>query len=75
MVVDLIFQAFFADLVEAVELVEIDGVTIRHNQAVKGDGHAPLLAKARRSNLLRFAQHHRSLGDNDVLVVVRIQGI
>src|SRR5713101_7504382 len=74
-VVDLVFQSFFADLVEAVELVEIDGVTIGHNQAVKCDSHPSLLAEARRSNLLRFAQRHRSFGDDDVLTVVRIQGI
>src|SRR5260370_37367570 len=73
-VVDLVFQPFFADLVEAVELVEIDRVTIWHNQAVKGDSHAPLLAESRRANLLRFAEYKRSLVDDDVLMVVRIQG-
>ncbi len=69
------FQPFLSDLVEAVELVEIDGVAIGHNQAVKCNGHAPLLAEARRSNLLGFAQNHRSLGDDDVLMIMRIQGI
>src|SRR5260370_4072520 len=33
--VDLVFQASFADLVEAVELVKIHGVTVRHNQPVE----------------------------------------
>jgi hypothetical protein len=74
-VVHLVLQPFLSDLVEAVELVEIDGVTVRHNQAVKNDGHSPLLAEARRSNLLRFAQDNCSLGDDDVLVVMRIQRI
>ena len=74
-VVDLVFQPFLADLVETVKLVEIDGVTVGHNQAVKYDGHPPLLAEARRSDLLCFAQHDRSFGDDDVLMVVRIQGI
>src|SRR5208282_3185164 len=75
MVVDLVFQPFFTDLVEAVKLVEIDGVTIRHNQPVKSDGHAPLLSEARRSSLLGFTEHDRSLGDNDVLTIMRIQRI
>src|ERR1700678_228587 len=74
-IIDLILKAFLSDLIEAVELVEIDGVTVRHNQTVEGDGHASLLAEARRSNFLRFAEHHGSFGDNDVLAVMRIQGI
>ena len=45
-IVDLIFQTFLADLIETVELVEIDGVTVRHNQPVKNHGHAALLAEA-----------------------------
>ena len=72
-VVDLIFQPFLSDLVEALELIEIDGVTVWHNQAVKNHGHPALLAEARRSNLLRFAQNNRSLGNDDVLMIVRIQ--
>ncbi len=73
MVVDLVLQALLADLVETVELVEIDRVPVRHDQAVKDNGHAPLLAKAGRADLLRLPKHDRSLRDDDVLVVVRIQ--
>src|ERR1700691_1296624 len=75
MIVDLVFQPFLSDLIETLELVEIDGVTIRHNQAVKNDGHPALLAEARRSNLLCFAQNNRSLGNDHVLMIVRIQRI
>src|SRR5271169_5228726 len=63
-VVHLVLQPFLSDLVEAVELVEIDGVTVRHNQPVKNNRHAALLSEARRSNLFRFAQNHRSFGND-----------
>ncbi len=42
---------------------------------MEDDGHAPLLAEACRADLLRFAEHDRSFGNDDVLVVVRINGI
>jgi hypothetical protein len=74
-VVDLIFQSFLSDLIQTLELVEIDGVAVWHDQAVKNDGHAALLAEAGGSNLLCFAQNNRSLGDDHVLVVVRIQRV
>ena len=74
-VVDLVFQPFFSDLIEALELVEINGIPVRHNQAVKDHGHSPLLAKARGSNLLCFAQDNGSFGNDDVLMIVRIQRI
>src|SRR2546422_6435520 len=54
-VIDLVLQTFLSDLIEALELVEIDGITVRHNQAVKNHGHPPLLAEACGSNLLCFA--------------------
>src|SRR6202020_147409 len=73
MVVDLICESFFSDLIEALELVEIDGVTPRHNRALKNHGHPALLTEARRSNLLCFAQDNRSLGNDDVLMIVRIK--
>ena len=74
-VVDLIFQALLADLVEAVELVEVDGISVRHNHAVEDNGHAALLAETGGADLLGLAQHDRSLGDEDVLVVVRVDRI
>src|SRR6266849_9317613 len=42
--VDLVFQASFTDLVQAVKLVEIHGVTVRHNQPVENH-RQPALAE------------------------------
>ena len=75
MIVDFVFQPFFADLVEAMELVEIDGVTVRHDEAMKNHRHPPLLAEARRSNLLGLTENNRPVGNDDVLTIVRIQRI
>src|SRR5713226_6824813 len=74
-IVYLVLQSSLTDLVEAVELVEIDGVAVRHNQAVKNNGHSPLLAEACRSNLLCFTENHCPLGNDDVLMIVRIQRV
>ena len=74
-VVYLVLQSFLTDLIETLELVEIDGVTVWHNQAVENDGHPALLAEACRSNLLCFAQDNRSFGNDDVLMVMRVQRI
>src|SRR5580700_4014671 len=74
-VVYLILHPFLSDLIETLELVEVDGVAVRHNQAVKHDGHPALLAKARRSDLLSLAQHDRPFGNDDVLMIVRIQRV
>ena len=75
MVVDLVFQPFLSDLIEALEQVEINRVTVWHNQAVKNHGHSPLLAEAGRSNLLCLTQNNRSLGNDHVLMIVGIQRI
>jgi len=74
-VVDLIFQALGASLVESLEQVEVHRITIRHNHSVKDDGHAALLAESGRADLARFAQHNRSGGDEHMLAVVRVDGI
>src|ERR1035438_8588450 len=66
-VVDLVPQSFLSDLVEPVELVEIDGITVRHDQTMKHNGHPALLAEACGSNLLCFTQNNRSFGNDDVL--------
>ena len=71
-IVDLILQPLLADLVEAMELVKVYGVPVRHNQAVEDDGHPPLLTEACRANLLGFAKDDGSLGNEDMLTVVRI---
>ena len=74
-VVDFVLEPLLSNLVESVELVEIDGVTVRHNQPMEHDGHAPLLTETRCANLPALAQYNRSIGDDDVLVVVGIQRI
>src|SRR5665213_2504825 len=74
-VVDLVLQALLADLVEAVELVEVNAVPVRHQQAMESDGDSPLLAESGGADLAGLAQHNRSLGNEDVLVVVRVDGI
>src|SRR5208282_4485117 len=45
MIVDLVFQPFLSDLIETLKLIEIDGVAVWHNQAVKNHGHPALLAE------------------------------
>ena len=53
----------FANLIQAMKLVEVYGVAIGHNHAVEGDCHAALLAKADRADLLGLAQHDGSVGN------------
>ena len=72
MVVDLVLHAGLADLVETVKLVEIDGVAIRHQHAVEGDGKA-LLAEA--GDLLRIAEDERAFRDQNMLAVLAVDGI
>ena len=71
-VVDLIFQAGLAHLIETVELVEIDGVPIRHQHPVEGDGEA-LLSEA--GDLLRIAKNERAFRDKHMLAVLAVNGI
>ena len=59
-VVDLVLEAGGSGLIETVELVEIDGVAIRHEQPMEGDGEA-LLAEA--GDLLHIAQDERAFRD------------
>lgn len=70
MVVDLVLRALLSNLVKPVKLVEVHGVTVWHYEAVKDNSHPPLLAKTRRSNLLRLTQSDGSFGNDDVLVVM-----
>src|ERR1017187_17237 len=74
-IVDLVLQPFLSDLVEAVKLIKINGITIRHYEAVENDGDPALLTEACGSNLLCFTQNNCSFGNDDVLVIVRIQRI
>ena len=72
MVVDLIFQTGFAHLIETVELVEIDGIPIRHQHPVEDDGKA-LLAEA--GDFLRIAQNESALRDKHMLAVLAVDRI
>src|ERR1039458_8486975 len=74
-IVDLVLQSLLADLVEAVELVEVNAVPVRHQQTMESDGDSPLLAKPGGADLPGLAEHDRSLGNEDVLVVVRVHRI
>src|SRR5665213_3985275 len=74
-IVDLILQALLADLIEAVELVEVNAVSVRHQQAMESDRDSPLLAETGGADLAGLAQHDRSLGNEDVLVIVRVHRI
>ena len=71
-IVHLVLEAGGPRLIETVELVEVDGVAIRHQQAMKGDGEA-LLAEA--GNLLRIAEDECALGDQHVLAVLAVDRI
>ena len=55
--IDLIFEAGLTDLVQAVKLIEIDRVTIRHDKPVKYHGQASL---AESFNAFCFAQNFRA---------------
>ena len=65
--VDLVFQAGLTDLVEAVKLVKIHGVAVRHNQPVE-DHRQPALAET--LHFAGFPQSKGSFGDQDVLAVM-----
>src|SRR6266705_2677154 len=67
--VDLIPKTGFPDLVQALELVQVQGITIRHYQAMEEDCQAFL---AEHGDALYFAQHPGSLGNQQLLSVVRV---
>ena len=68
-VVDLIPQAGVADLVEPLELIEADGIPVRHEHAMEDDGQTGL---AEGVHLLRFTEQLRTCRNQQVLAVVRI---
>jgi hypothetical protein len=68
-VVDLIAEAGITYLVEPLELVQADGITIRHDEAMKRDGEPRL---AERIDLLRLTQNLRSGGNQKMLAVVGV---
>src|ERR1700694_5788955 len=68
-VVDLIPQAGIAYLVEPLELIQADGITIRHDEAGEGDGKPRL---GERIDLLHLTQNLRSSGNQKMLAVVGV---
>jgi hypothetical protein len=74
-VIDFVFQRGLADLIEARELVEVDAETVRHDEAVEDNGNAALLTGAGGTNLPRFAEYDCAFRYEDVLMVVRVDGV
>src|ERR1700761_7282062 len=75
MVVDLVLQTLFSNLIQPVELVKVHGIAVRHDETVEDNDHAPLLAETAVSHLLGFTKSYRPLGDEDMLMIVRIDRI
>src|SRR5712692_8088499 len=69
MVVNPVAKSRFSDLIQTLELVEADGVTVRHDEPVKENGQA-LLAEG--FDFLGFSEHFRTSRDKDLLTVVRV---
>src|SRR5260370_17106274 len=69
MVVTPVAQSRLGDLIQTLELVEADGVTVRHDETVKENGQT-LLTK--RFDFLGFSEDLRPGRDKDLLAVVRV---
>ena len=67
MVVDLVAKAGVTDLVEALELIEADRVTIRHDEPVEDNGETGLTGVI---NLPGLPEEFRPSGDENVLAVM-----
>ncbi len=72
MVVHLVGEAGGPGLIETVELVEIDGITIGHEHAMETDGQPPL---AETRDLLDIAQQKSASGNQHMLSVLAIHGV
>src|SRR6185437_3834460 len=68
-VVHLVSQARVANLIHAFELVEADGVAVRHDEPVESDGE-PCLAEG--VHTLGFSQHLCSRRNEQVLTIMRV---
>src|SRR5258708_39413611 len=69
MVVNPVAKSRLAGLIQTLELVEADGVTVRHDEPVKENGQTLL---AERFDFLGFSEHFRASRNKDLLTVVRI---
>ena len=68
-VIDLVTQSGFADLVHALKLIQRHGVPVRHDEPVKHDGE-PVLAEV--GNALYLAQCTGTLRNEQVLAIAGI---
>ena len=75
MVVHLVLQSFLTDLVKAVELVEVNAITVRHKKTMERNSDSPLLSDTGSADLASLAEHNGSLGDENVLVVVGVDRV
>src|SRR6185437_4941053 len=71
-IVDLVGQSGFPRSIKSVELIEIDGVAIGHDHAVKHHGQAAL-SEAR--DLLYFSKNESSFRNKYMLPVLAIDGV
>ena len=69
MIVDLVAETGVTDLVETLELVEADGLTVGHEKAME-ENRKPGLPGV--LNLTGFPEHSRSRGNEQVLAVVGV---
>src|SRR4029077_19965418 len=70
--VHLIAEARIADLVQAHELIEAVGTSVWEHKPTEGNSKPRF---AERLDWLRFSQHARTSGNDDVLTVVRVHGV
>jgi hypothetical protein len=67
MVVDLVAKAGVTDLIKALELIEADRVSIRHDEPVEDNGETGLTGVI---NFPRLPEEFRPRGDENVLAVM-----
>ena len=72
-VVDLVFEPHFANLIESAELVEIDRISIWHDEPMEDNGHAPLLPEPCTADLLCLAEYLCAFRDKNALMIVGIE--
>ena len=73
MVVHLVFEPHFANLIETAELVEIDRISIRHDEPMENNGHAPLLSEPGPADLLCLPEYLCAFRAKNVLMIVGIE--
>jgi hypothetical protein len=72
MMVHLIAQTRLPDLTQALKLIEVHGIAVRHDEAVKED-RQPFLSE--RLDFTDFAQNTASLRNKEMASVVGVQAL